>query len=372
MKPKQSMPFKLNPIVVPEAARRSDVYLAIDLHAHHSVLGAVDAKGIRLGDARFPTSERDLVHHVSSIKARRKHLVIEESPMTHWAMGLLRPHVTTILSCDPKENRLISSNARKSDEIDVYLLCKLRRLDGLKEVYHTSDDGRFAFRALIQSYNGLQRDQVRAKNKLKATYRRLGIVARGARVYSADERYGFLQQVKDPLWRCSLERVYRLYDATRQEILDATKQIRSVSRRYPEIAQFRKIPGVGLIVGATFSAYIQTPHRFSTKSRLYRYCQLSITDRSSDGKPLGYQRLDRGAGCAQLKSASYHAWLAATNSVRGNEVKDCYEAALEQTGDPVHARLTTQRKILAVMLSLWKHNACYDPDEFIRMPLQAE
>lgn len=372
MKLKPSIPFKLTPIAVPEAARRSDVYLAIDLHAHHSVLGAMDAKGNRLGDARFPTSERDLVHYVSGIKARRKHLVIEESPMTHWAMGVLRPHVTTILSCDPKENRLISSNARKSDEVDVYLLCKLRRLDSLKEVYHTTDQDRFAFRALMQSYNGLQRDQVRAKNKLKAIYRRLGIVTKGARIYSPDERYCFLQQVKDPLWRCSLERVYRLYDTARQEILDATKQIRSVSKRYPEITQFREIPGVGLIVAATFSAYIQTPHRFSTKSKLYRYCQLSITDRSSDGKPLGYKRLDRGTGSTLLKDASYHAWLAATSSAGRNEVKDYYEAALEQSGDPVHARLTTQRKILAVMWSLWKHNAQYDPDEFIREALQAD
>jgi transposase len=43
------------------------------------------------------------------------------------------------------------------------------------------------------------------------------------------------------------------------------------------------------------------PERFKTKFKLFKYARLSITDRSSDGTPLGYQRLDR-AGNRELRT----------------------------------------------------------------------
>jgi len=49
-----------------------------------------------------------------------------------------------------------------------------------------------------------------------------------------------------------------------------------------------------------FSAIIEQPGRFANKHKLWKYSQLSITDRSSDNKPLGYQRLDR-RGNQELK-----------------------------------------------------------------------
>jgi hypothetical protein len=41
-----------------------------------------------------------------------------------------------------------------------------------------------------------------------------------------------------------------------------------------------------------FSAIIEEPSRFGNKQQLWKYSQLGITDRTSDNKPLGYQRLD--------------------------------------------------------------------------------
>ena len=356
-------------IPVPQVAERGDLFLAIDLHARHSVLGVMDAKGRFLGYTRFPTTERSLAAEIRAIPGKRKHLVLEECPMTHWAMGVLRPHVATILSCDPRENRLISRNSRKRDELDVQNLCRLLRLGDLREVYHTTDDDRFAFRALVQSHRGLQRDLVRAKNKIKAIYRRLGIVATGEPVYSKAGRRTFLEEVPGETWRRALCRAYRHHDTLSEEVRDTLREIQDTSRRYPEIAEFRKIPGVGPVCAAVFSAFIQTPHRFASRSKLHRYCRLSVTDRSSDGKPLGYRRLDGTTGSTELKDATYHAWLGAISSKTPNEVKYYHEAALEQNGgNQSHARLTTQRKIITVVWSLWKHNASYDPDEFIRMP----
>jgi hypothetical protein len=61
-----------------------------------------------------------------------------------------------------------------------------------------------------------------------------------------------------------------------------------------------------LSLGHLKEVWIEDPSRFNDRSKLWRYCALSITDRTSDGKPLGYQRIDR-RGNNELKNLSYHA-----------------------------------------------------------------
>jgi transposase len=132
---------------------------------------------------------------------------------------------------------------------------------------------------------------------------------------------------------------------------------------FPEIARLRTVPGVGIIGAHLFVAYIQEPTRFDTPQQLFRYCRLGIRERSSDGKPLGYQQLDR-SGHGVLKAVSYRAWLTATKRKTG-AVYEFYLASLQRTGDEVHARLNTQRKILATLLALWKTQREFDPKTFL-------
>ena len=131
-----------------------------------------------------------------------------------------------------------------------------------------------------------------------------------------------------------------------------------------EIEEFKKIPGVGNIGALTFDAYIQTPDRFTKKSKLWRYCKLGITDRSSDDKPLGYKRLDR-AGNSELKAMSYRAYLGAMRVKRKNEVRLFFEASLRRTHSTTKARLNTQRKIISVMHGVWIKKEGYRSELFL-------
>ena len=140
--------------------------------------------------------------------------------------------------------------------------------------------------------------------------------------------------------------------------------MRRLGKQYLEINEFMQMPGIGPIGAHIFDAYIQTPHRFRTKQQLWRYCKLGIVQRSSNGKPLAYKRLDR-AGNSVLKNVSYTAWLAAAVRARSaNEVKKFFELSLERTQNKTHARLNTQRKILAVLWSIWKRKVAYRADLF--------
>ena len=48
-----------------------------------------------------------------------------------------------------------------------------------------------------------------------------------------------------------------------------------------------------------------------------------------------------------------------------NEVKRFYLKSLQTTHNHTHARLNTQRKILAVMLSIWKKGQAYRAELFL-------
>ena len=53
--------------------------------------------------------------------------------------------------------------------------------------------------------------------------------------------------------------------------------------KYPEIKQFMKMPGIGPVGAHVFGAFIQTPHRFATKQKLWKCCRLGIVEHSSAG-----------------------------------------------------------------------------------------
>ncbi len=122
------------------------------------------------------------------------------------------------------------------------------------------------------------------------------------------------------------------------------------------------MPGVGIIGVARFSAYIQPPHRFSSKRKLWHYCRLGITERSSEGKPLGRKRLEQ-AGNGRLKDLSRKAFNGALHTRADNAFKRTYRQALARTHDAPHARLTPQRKLLAVLRALWKGGTLYQDDK---------
>lgn len=341
---------------------RNIAYLAMDVHARSCTLGDMDENGNLIRTLQFPTCENRIVQVLKSVKAKQKYLTMEEGPLSYWAAQTASPYVTQMIVCDPRENALIYKSPHKKDKVDTRQLCRLLRLGELKQVYHPENDDRAIYKAAAQHYLDLRDQLVRLKQKIKAMYRHWGIInVFTTSVYSRSGREPHLAQVKHRSIRHQLLRLYHLLDETEAMRKSALKTIKQLGRNYPEIQEFKKIPGIADISAHVFDAFIQTPHRFSKKSRLWKYCRLSITDRSSDGKPLGFQRIDR-SGVSELKALSYRAFLAAIKS--DNEVKNFYLDSLKRTYDRKHARLNTQRKILAVMYSIWKKGVAYRAELF--------
>ena len=138
-----------------------------------------------------------------------------------------------------------------------------------------------------------------------------------------------------------------------------------LGKRYLEIVLFQRVTDIGVVSSHVLSAFIQTPHRFANKRKLWRNCGLGIRQRSSAGNPLAYPRLDR-TGTGVLKAASYHCWLSSLRTTTPIEVSLFCEALLRHACGPIHARLNTQRKVLAMLWTNWKNDEAYNPNLFIR------
>lgn len=350
-------PFK------PTVPTDSVAWLGLDAHAKFSLLAWMDDQGQRRGHWRFPTTETQLIKHVQLIPAATKHLALEECGLGRWLAQVAAPHVTDATVCDPRENHRISRHHHKCDEEDGYGLAHLYRLGALKKVWQPTSDERAVFKCAAQAYLDAVHRQTALKLQLKAHYRQWGVIPTGSVVYGRSGRGEHLAQIKQAGVRTQLQLLYEVLDAALEVERKARRLMRQLGQKFPEVARLCTMPGVGAIGAHLFVAYIQEPSRFERPQQLLRYCRLGIRERSSDGKPLGFQRLDR-CGHGVLKAISYRAWLVAFKQKR-SAVYQFYLASLKRTGDQVHARLNTQRKILHTLLVLWEREQEFDPRKFL-------
>ena len=286
-----------------------------------------------------------------------------------WITGALRSHVTELVICDPRQNALISRSGNKNDVEDAYKLCRLLRMGELKPVYHSDVLHRVDFTIAVQQYLSFREDHARVKRQIKATYPQAGMVrTAGTKLFNPTHRNHYLRQLPSKTRQQIMANLYTNLDAT-GALRDKARAARiELGRRYREIPQFQRVPGV---VGAhVFSAFIQNPHRFATKQRLWRYCRLGVVERSSAGKPLAYNRLDR-SGRGPLKAVSHPCYISALRTKEPNEVSRFYEASPRRTGNPLYAQLNTQRKVLVVLWTIWKNNVSYQPNLFSPPPTSA-
>ena len=339
-------------------------YAGLDLHCAHSVLGSMERDGNWRGLCRFPTDAEHLAEAVRALGSGVC-LTVEVGALTRWAVGILRPLVAKLVVCEPRHNRLIAANPNKCDEQDVADLCLLLRLGKLKEVWMGDDRARQIHRELVHELLNWRDAQRELKALIKARYRQWGVLrVEGTGVFSRTQRERYLDQLPGAEERRMLLRVYAQHDHAIDQWKDTLREVCRISHQFPEIARFRKIPGIGIVGANVFSAIIENPARFATRQKLIKYARLAITGRSSDGKPLGYQRLER-RGHRELKTLSYHAWRTGCKSTTGdNPVQRFYRASLERTHDVRHARLNTQRKILTAMWRMWQRGESFKPELF--------
>lgn len=335
----------------------SIVYVGLDLGSSNFQQVTLNHAGVRGVNRDFRTTEANLVKAFSDLKGEI-HVHVEAGELAPWAASVIAPLVERVVCSHPQSNAWIAKDADKSDRIDAYKLAELLRLNRYKEVHYPQEQRRREFKTLVQHYDELTSQQARLKTKLKARLRMQGVIVRGERLFSVAGRKAVLAQVKSGEVRTAISQLYAVLDQSVTSQTEARWLMLRAAQAFPEIKLFRTVPGVGTIGACRFSAYIHTPSRFSSKRKLWKYCRLSVSHRSSNGKPLRRPRLDR-FGCGRLKDVSRKVFEAALRERRDNGFKRAYLRALETTHDARHARLTVQRKIVSTLRAMWINQTPY-------------
>ena len=327
------------------------VYVGLDMGSSGFQQVAIKTDGSIRMNRSFTTSEANL-RAAFADQHGEIHVHLEAGELAPWAASIIAPLVTRVVCSHPKDNAWIAKDADKCDRVDAFKLAELLRLNRFKEVHYAPDQPRRTFKQLVQHYDELTSQQARLKTKIKARFRMQGVIVTGERLFSSKGRQEVLARVESRDLRTAIKQLYEVLDQSVAAQEQARLLMLRAAQAFPEIKLLRTVPGIGPIGACRFSAYIHTPNRFSSKRKLWKYCRLSVSHRSSNGKPLRRPRLDR-SGCGRLKDVSRKAFDVAIRSPHDNGFKRTYQRALETTHDKTHARLTVQRKIVSTLRAMW-------------------
>ncbi len=330
---------------------QQSIYVGLDLGSSHCHQTVINHDGVLLSSRVIPTSEQHLRRAFSALGDNvRVHL--ESGELSTWVSSVIKPMVAEVVVSHSRTLAWIGKDSQKDDSIDARKLAELLRLNRTHPVYCETAEDRRRFKQLVAHHEDLSREQARLKSKIKARLRYLGMIRFDARLFTKSGQSALLNEFKEPSVKQMLAQTFAVLNQLLDTETQAKQAMTQASKQFPEVSLLQTTPGVGIITACRFVAYIQTPHRFSNKRKLWRYCRLGITRRESNGKRLAHPRLD-SAGVGSLKDCSRKIFEAARRTKKDNSFKRAYEQSLLNTKNAVHARLSVQRKILSTLRAMW-------------------
>ena len=287
-------------------------------------------------------------------------VVIEEGSMSGWLKRNLETYTKRFVVSEPKHNDLIAKNPNKDESEDIQGLADLFVMGKIKEVYHTDSLKRQKFKDLVLYYADIASQVSSAKSKLKAHYLYCGRHMKGARIYNPENRQENIQMISSQTDPVIIENLFDLLERKVQIKKSLDKRIAKKGREYPVISRFRDIPGVGNITAATFFAIVDTPWRFKTVKKLWKYNGLAVGRQTSNGRWLSREGL-LPEGNRLLKNRMITAAKNAVRTTSDNPFKRLLRRKISQEKTRAAAVNTVARKLVSVMWGMWKTDSYYDP-----------
>ena len=327
-------------------------YIGIDAHCKYCDVAVIDEKGTLLSHRSVKTSAENLINAIKEVSGERA-VVVEESTLAGWLHRTLSPYCNEFQVADPQHNDSIARSEKKSDRHDAQTLAQLYRGGYIKPVHHSLDTRHLELKEAVQHYHDYVNQIVRWKNKVKALYRKHGILSPGKQVYDPVEGAKYLEHLPDPTSRQRARDYLRVIAMLERLTKKAERRVKRLSCRFPIVSVFEDIAGVGPIVSATTVAIVETPHRFPDKEHLWSYSGLGIAKSESGGKSARGHASKKGNRL--LKKVLMQAALSAskTDSRFGRRYRE-----LKHKGTSI-AQRTVARSILATMYGMWKTGELY-------------
>ena len=350
---------------------KRDKYMGLDVHQAMTVAVVMDAEGKVVLETMVATEAAAVLRLVKSLSGPLR-VTFEESTQAEWVYELLRSHVSEVVVCDPRRNKLLSEGS-KADKVDARKLADLLRSGMLRSVYHGHQATR-KLKELVRAYETFSLDTQRTMNRIKAIYRGRGIATPGRGVYQARTRDQWLAKLAEPGLRQRAAWLYQQLDQLKPLRKQAKQVMLAESRAHRAVSLLRTIPQLGPIRAAFIVATVDTPHRFRTKRQFWSYVGLAVVTHMSAEyemkagkvvrrrKPVATRGLNRDCN-RRLKEVFISA---ATGGSRDESYKLYLDRLIDNGMRTEMARITLARKIAAVALIIWKKGKEFDRKQLNR------
>jgi len=250
-------------------------FIAIDIHKHYLMIGAIDAaKQVVLPPRRVELARWPKWAHANLLSTDA---VVIEATTNAWAIyDLLAPLVGRAVVVHPAKVKLIAAARVKTDKIDVLSLAHLLRADLLPEVWvppqHVRD-----LRALLSHRRRLVSLQTTAKNRLQSVLHRLNLRPPDGDAFAHKQRAWWAELDLSPTERLRVNQdVATLAHVVAQiAAVDAELRCLSTSELWAEqVPYLVQLPGIALLSAMTILGAVGDITRFATAKKLVGYAGL--------------------------------------------------------------------------------------------------
>jgi transposase len=278
--------------------------VALDVHRDFCEVAIGDERGVRAA-GRIKTAPEELELFAQSLDVH-DHVALEVTGNAWEIARILEPHVARVIVVSPSDTGIRQARA-KTDRLDARALCELLWAGRLDSVWMPDERVR-AMRRRLSRRTQLVRARTRAKNEIHAAL---------MRCLKGKPPMSDLFGVKGRAWLCeqqlpvaeqeTVDTALRQVDFLDSEIAAVERLIAAEALSWPEVKRLMTVPGVNVIVAATFMAAVGDISRFGDRRKLTGYLGLDPRVRQSGSGPANHGRISK-----QGSSSARHALVEAS------------------------------------------------------------
>jgi transposase len=273
--------------------------VALDVHRDFCEVAIVDEGGLRSA-GRIQTRPDALELFAHSLDARD--WVALEVTGNAWEIArILEPHVARVIVVSPTDTGIRQARA-KTDRLDARALAKLLWVGELDGVW-TPDERIRGMRRRLARRAQLVRARTRAKNEIHAVLMRcLKDRPPASDLFGVRGRRWLAEQQLAVTERETVDSAMRQVAFLDSEIAAVEQLIAAEALGWPEVKRLMTVPGVNVIVAATFMAAVGDIRRFGDRRKLTAYLGLDPRVRQSGNTPATHGHISK-QGSASARHA---------------------------------------------------------------------
>jgi transposase len=281
--------------------------IALDVHIDFCEVAIAEAGEVRSA-GRISTKPEELGLFAESLAPTDR--VALEVTGNAWAIRrLIEPHVKEVIVVSPNDTGIRGARA-KTDRLDARTLAKLLAAGELDGVW-MPDRATQVMRRRIGRRTQLVRARARAKNEIHATLMRCLVGRAPFSDLFGNKGRRWLAELELPAEeRESVDAALRQVEFLGSEIEAVERLIAADALESAEIKRLMGVPGVNVIVAATFMAAIGEIARFESPRKLVGYLGLDARVAQSGSGPATHGRISK-----QGSISARHALVEASWSV---------------------------------------------------------